>query len=101
MSLASQNKVTLSYRSETFSRLKPKNSEKISEAVSKGIIDVRLNTKLIEIGEDNITLASSVNDGDTVKIKNDLVYIFAGGELPTEFLMKAGIQITKNLVRLF
>jgi hypothetical protein len=27
-------------------------------------------------------------------IKNDLVYIFAGGELPTQFLQKAGIEIT-------
>ena len=28
--------------------------------------------------------------------ENDLVYIFAGGELPTEFLKKVGIQITKK-----
>jgi hypothetical protein len=25
---------------------------------------------------------------------NDLVYIFAGGELPTQFLKKIGIEIT-------
>jgi thioredoxin reductase (NADPH) len=29
-------------------------------------------------------------------LKNDLVYIFAGGELPTQFLEKAGITITKK-----
>ena len=29
-------------------------------------------------------------------IANDLVYIFAGGELPTQFLEKAGIKITKK-----
>ena len=29
-------------------------------------------------------------------IKNDLVYIFAGGELPTQFLSKIGISVTKK-----
>jgi hypothetical protein len=27
-------------------------------------------------------------------ITNDLVYIFAGGELPTQFLAKMGIKVT-------
>ena len=30
------------------------------------------------------------------EIENDLVYIFAGGILPTEFLEKIGIKITKK-----
>jgi hypothetical protein len=29
-------------------------------------------------------------------LENDLVYIFAGGELPTEFLQKVGLRITKK-----
>ena len=34
---------------------------------------------------------------DTEKeISNDLVYVFAGGELPTKFLEKIGISITKK-----
>ena len=31
-----------------------------------------------------------------INLKNDLVYIFAGGELPTQFLEKAGVRITKR-----
>ena len=31
-----------------------------------------------------------------VNLKNDLVYILAGGELPTQFLEKTGIRITKK-----
>ena len=31
-----------------------------------------------------------------LKLENDVVYIFAGGELPTEFLKKAGIIITSK-----
>jgi len=30
------------------------------------------------------------------KLDNDLVYIFAGGELPTQFLQKSGIEIQKR-----
>ncbi len=35
-------------------------------------------------------------EGSKRELKNDLVYIFAGGELPTQFLEKSGIQITKK-----
>ncbi len=31
-----------------------------------------------------------------VEIENDLVYIFAGGELPTSFLQNAGVEISKR-----
>ena len=35
-------------------------------------------------------------EGEDRTIENDLVYIFAGGELPTGFLQKAGVEITKR-----
>lgn len=95
LALAGRNHVILSYRGESFSRIKPKNNDKINEAVAGKTVDLRLNTNLVEIGTSDITLNSSLT-GETEKINNDLVYIFAGGELPTEFLIKAGIQITKK-----
>ena len=33
---------------------------------------------------------------EPIALKNDLVYIFAGGELPTGFLEKAGVKISKR-----
>lgn len=93
--LADQNKVSLSYRNEVFSRLKPKNNEKIKEAIAAGRIDVLFNTNPIIIDKDSITL-STRNEGEKLVVKNDLIYIFAGGELPIEFLKKVGIQITKK-----
>ena len=93
--LADQNNVVLSYRDEAFSRIKPKNSEKINQAVTQGRVDVRFNSNVSVIEKDHIILVNK-KDGETVKLKNDLVYIFAGGELPTQFLEKAGIQITKK-----
>ena len=96
LSLIDQNKVILSYRGEAFSRIKPKNQVRINNAVACRSVDVRFNTTPVEILEKEIILASTVNQGETNTIPNDLVYIFAGGELPTEFLKKAGVSITKK-----
>lgn len=93
--LADNNKVTISYRNEAFSRLKSKNSEKISEAISSGLVKVLFNTNPVYINKDSVVLTTS-NAGEELYIENDLVFIFAGGELPTEFLKKAGIQITRK-----
>jgi thioredoxin reductase/Pyruvate/2-oxoacid:ferredoxin oxidoreductase delta subunit len=88
-----ENNVTISYRSENFSRLKPKNLEKINDAVEKGKIKVLFNSKVVEIFDENVVI--SINDSDQlIEIKNNLVYIFAGGELPTKFLEKIGIEVS-------
>jgi thioredoxin reductase (NADPH) len=93
--LAENNKVVLSYRNDVFSRLKPLNSLRINEAMANGTIDVRLNSNLLSVEKYEITL-SVENDTENIKLKNDLVYIFAGGELPTQFLEKVGITITRK-----
>ena len=91
--LAEQNEVTLSYRKDVFQRIKPKNRERIQDAISNNRINVKFNSHLLSIDKDSITLAL----GQSVeKLKNDLVYIFAGGELPTQFLQKIGLEITKK-----
>ena len=95
MLLAEQNNVVLSYRNEVFSRLKPKNSERILEAAANGKVQLWFNTNVVEIGKEDVTFNNS-KTGEDIKLKNDLVFIFAGGELPTQFLMKAGITITKK-----
>ncbi|MEI6748086.1 MAG: NAD(P)-binding domain-containing protein [Bacteroidales bacterium] len=93
--LADQNNVTLSYRNETFNRLKPKNNEKIKDAMVSGLVKVLFNTNPVTINLDSVVLTTN-NPGEELYIDNDLVYIFAGGELPIEFLKKAGIEITKK-----
>lgn len=93
--LAEQNKVTLSYRNEVFNRLKPKNKERVLQAIEEKIIDMKFNTNVKEIFDDKVVLTESI-DGQDISIPNDLVYIFAGGELPTQFLEKIGIKITRR-----
>ena len=93
LSLAEQNKVILSYRSEAFNRIKPMNREKINNAAEKGILKVIYKSNLLAIDKEQVSMAIKE---EKVNVKNDLVYIFAGGELPTDFLKKAGVQITKR-----
>jgi thioredoxin reductase (NADPH) len=94
MMLADQNKVTLSYRNDVFQRIKPKNSERIDEAIKKGKVEVLLSTNVEIIEKEEVIISGK--EGSKIRLKNDLVYIFVGGELPTQFLEKAGIQITKK-----
>jgi len=88
------NKVTLSYRSNSFSRIKPRNLEKINQAKDSGEINVIFNSTVVEIKDDEVLL--SIENSEEITIPNDLVYVFAGGELPTKFLEKIGITITKK-----
>jgi len=93
--LSDQNSVTLSYRKEVFQRIKPKNGELIAEAIKLGKVDVRFNSNVEMIDRDTVAISKS-NVADREFLKNDRIYIFAGGELPTQFLGKIGIQITKK-----
>lgn len=88
-----KNNVSISYRSDSFARLKPKNLEKITIAVETKKIKVFYNSNVKEIKDKSVVLDENGTDNE---IKNDLVYIFAGGELPTKFLQKIGIAITKK-----
>ncbi|HRZ98393.1 MAG TPA: NAD(P)-binding domain-containing protein [Paludibacter sp.] len=90
--LANENKVTLSYRNDKFSRLKPRNAQLIKEAIISGLLNVKFNSNLISI-DDNFVTYTENETSEVLKIENDLVYIFVGGELPTEFLKKTGIIV--------
>jgi thioredoxin reductase (NADPH) len=89
------NKVTLSYRGDSFSRLKPKNLEKINNASRSGKVKILLNSEVSEILDKSVIIGVKNSDEPKV-IENDLVYIFAGGILPTKFLEDIGIRITKK-----
>ncbi|MEL0455886.1 NAD(P)-binding domain-containing protein [Flavobacteriaceae bacterium SZ-1-7] len=93
--LKDENNTTLSYRKDKFARLKPKNREKVQQAIEDGSMKVIYNSNVVSINEKDVLL--KIDEDDEVKqIDNDLVYIFAGGELPTSFLEKAGVKITKR-----
>lgn len=88
------NRVTLSYRGESFSRIKQSNLERIKKYSQSGKIKIVLKSEVFEINENDVLLKTM--DEERLVLKNDLVYVFAGGELPTKFLEQIGIKITKK-----
>lgn len=93
--LMEHNHVTLSYRKDKFSRLKPKNREKIMAAIKNKNIQVLFNSNVTSINDKNVMVQIEGHNAPII-LDNDLVYIFAGGELPTSFLQKTGVEITKR-----
>lgn len=90
----SSNEVTITYRKDKFSRLKPKNLENIKKAEEKGRVKILYESNVKEIKDEYVVITQS--DKSEIELENDLVYIFAGGELPNKFLEKVGIPITKK-----
>lgn len=93
--LKDKNDVILSYRKDQFARLKPKNKERILEATNDNSINIIFNSSLLSINDKSVSIKITT-DSEVKQIDNDLVYIFAGGELPTKFLQNAGIEISKR-----
>ncbi|MEE9432424.1 MAG: NAD(P)-binding domain-containing protein [Melioribacteraceae bacterium] len=91
---AGTNQVTLSYRSDSFKRAKPKNLEKITKAKDENKISVIYNSTVKKIEDSNIELV--ISKEQILTLDNDLVYVFAGGELPNKFLEKIGVKISKK-----
>jgi len=84
------SQVTISYRSDSFSRAKQKNQDKIAEAVKNGSINLILPSTVKQIETESVVL----NVGEDEKtIKNDGMIVCAGGILPTPFLKQIGIEV--------
>jgi putative YpdA family bacillithiol system oxidoreductase len=95
--LASQstNRVTLSYRKGEFTRIKERNRQHLNEYVGRKKVAVVFNSDVAEILDDSVLLKTPDN---TEKIKNDYVFIFAGGEMPYDFLKSIGIEFYTQVV---
>ena len=93
LALADQpgNKVRLSYRKDSFSRIKAGNRAKIEAAIESGAVDFLPNTNLTKIYPDAVEYR---NGTDMVhRIPNEYVFVMIGGTLPTGMLKELGIAI--------
>jgi len=82
--------VTLSYRSNSFSRAAEKNRQNVATLQAANRLTVLLNSGVIEIKPKSVTIEQ---DGRTWELENDIVIVSAGGVLPTPFLKQIGIQV--------
>ena len=90
MGLASQtgNQVTVSYRSECFSRIKERNAKRMEDFIRSGKLRVLFNSNPVEFKPESVVVDVG---GHTQEIPNDFVWIFAGGTPPNAFLKKIGV----------
>jgi thioredoxin reductase len=82
--------VALAYRSDGFSRAKPKNRDKLDAAVDQHELRVLLKSQVREIAPTHVQVETP--DGEAT-IENDAVIVCAGGILPTGFLESIGVAI--------
>ncbi len=80
--------VTLSYRSDAFSRVKEKNRQYVKEAEQVGKLQVMLKSTVSNIGTGDVQMKYQ---DKAIDLKNDAVIVCAGGELPTPLLQKIGV----------
>jgi thioredoxin reductase/Pyruvate/2-oxoacid:ferredoxin oxidoreductase delta subunit len=82
--------VTLSHRSESFSRAKVKNRELVEACRQADRLNVLFESKIRRIGRDDVEIEQN---GKRMRIRNDAVIVCAGGILPTAFLKSVGIEV--------
>ena len=82
--------VSISYRSEAFSRAKEKNRQKVDAQAKSGKLKLYMSSTVKEIQKDKVILDQQ---GEIHEFKNEGIIVCAGGILPTPFLKEIGIQV--------
>jgi len=92
LSIAEQpgTEVSISYRSDSFSRAKEKNRNRIQQASEQGLINVIYSSNVKSIDTNSVIL--KLKDKEQT-LANDAIIVNAGGILPTGFLKEIGIEV--------
>ena len=85
--------VTLVHRGERFDRIKPANREALEAAQAQGKLVVKTQVKPLEITAESVRLDEPEGGGGPRSIDNDFVFVCIGGELPSAWLAKIGIEV--------
>ncbi|HET9707945.1 MAG TPA: NAD(P)-binding domain-containing protein [Gemmatimonadales bacterium] len=84
------NTVTLSYRKDSFSRIKERNAQRVRELARSGKLTVIFNSQPVEIHTRSVLLEV---DGQRREVPNDYVWVLVGSLPPNDFLRQAGVQL--------
>lgn len=90
--------VTLSYRKNTFARPKEGNVEKINQLVNAGKIKLLMESNVKEIKPDKVILFDK--NKKEITIKNTMVFVLIGKQLPLDFFKKIKVKIEGHLSRM-
>jgi thioredoxin reductase (NADPH) len=88
-----RNRVTLSYRGDSFSRLRDRNRQQFELAEKEGRVVVLRSSQVAEVRPGSVLLDHA---GSRKEIPNQFLFILIGGESPEEFLRKTGVEIVEK-----
>jgi thioredoxin reductase/ferredoxin len=93
--LANQSgtEVLLSYRGDSFTRVKERNRTKIEKVIASKRVKPLFGSTVREIRPDVVLLDVG---GETMIVPNDFVVVRVGGNAPTAFLEKIGVRIVQK-----
>lgn len=95
LSRSKRNRVTLSYRKDTFSRARERNQKFLADAEVAGAINVLRKSQVRKISKESVELECP--DGKQT-LPNEFVFVMIGGESPEGFLRQVGIEIVEKSV---
>jgi len=94
LTLCEQNRVTLSYRGEAFSRIFKDNDRKLRKAVEAGRLTVMYNSQVTAFAESEATLEIRVDGRTEAKtIPAQHAFVLIGAEPPVQFLKSLGVRM--------
>jgi thioredoxin reductase len=86
-------KVSISYRGESFGRVREANRTRIAELVAGKRVRALMSSQVEKILPKEVVLTVA---GSPVVLRNDYVIVNIGGELPLEFLSKLKVSLEKH-----
>jgi len=95
LALQPGNQVTLSYRGKAFTRIKSRNATHLQQLLGSRKLRLLLESRVRAIGEHDVAL-ETLQGSQT--LPNDYVVVCVGGEMPFEFLQRAGIRFHRQMV---
>ena len=93
LSKAARNRVTLSYRGESFDRARERNRKMLLEAERQG----RVQIEVFAGRRDPARIGRARRSAGRTELPNQYVFILIGGESPEAFLRKIGIEIVEKV----
>lgn len=95
VSKASRNRVTLSYRGDTFHRARDRNRKMLEEAEQQGRIRILLKSNVTRILSHCVQLSGP---DWVLELPNHYTFLLLGGESPESFLRKTGVEIVEKVI---
>jgi thioredoxin reductase/NAD-dependent dihydropyrimidine dehydrogenase PreA subunit len=88
-----KNRVTQVVKTASIDRCNEANLKALKEIESKGQLHIRYNSSVKAIASDSLKIAGPAGEET---LSNHYLFIFAGADLPSQFLMGLGIEIEKK-----